>query len=78
PRPAQNTLARSLPLPPANHLAGPSLTPTFAFSPLGSTQIRGFGLGWSLNLSELILNADAPMLRLVSGEQFAVDWANSD
>ncbi|RMV71971.1 hypothetical protein ALP05_03098 [Pseudomonas caricapapayae] len=78
PRTGQFTLAMSLPLAPANHLAGPSLTPTLAFSPLGSTQNRGFGLGWSLNLSELNLNPDAPMLRLVTGEQFAVDWANSD
>jgi len=78
PRTGQFTLAMSLPLAPANNLAGPSLTPTLAFSTLGSTQNRGFGFGWSLHLSELNLNPDAPTLRLTSGEQFAVDWENSD
>lgn len=78
PRTGQFTLAMTLPLPPANHLAGPSLAPTLVFSPLGSMNNRGFGLGWSFNLSELNLNPDAPTLRLCSGEQFAVDWDNSD
>lgn len=78
PRTGQFTLAMSVPLPPANNLAGPALTPTLAFSSMGSTQNRGFGLGWTLNLSQLSLDPDATSLRLTSGEQFAVDWDNSD
>lgn len=78
PRTGQFTLAISLPLPPANNLAGPALTPILAFSSMGSTQNRGFGLGWTLNLSQLSLDPDASSLRLTSGEQFAVDWDNSD
>lgn len=78
PRTGQFTLAMSVPLPPANNLAGPSLTPTLSFSSLGSAQHRGFGLGWSLNLSELKLNPDGALLRLASGEQYAVDWEQSD
>jgi hypothetical protein len=78
PRTGQFMLAMSLPLAPANNLAGPSLTPTLSFSSLSSARNTGFGLGWSLNLSELNLNPEAPTLRLTSGEQFAVDWEQSD
>jgi YD repeat-containing protein len=72
-RTGQFTLAFQLPLLPANNLAGPSITPTLTFSVLGSTRDKGFGLGWSLDLSELNLHQDAPSLRLSSGEHFAVD-----
>lgn len=72
-RTGQFTIAFKLPLLPANHLAGPALTPTLSFGVLGSTRNKGFGLGWSLDLSELDLHQDAPSLRLSSGEQFAVD-----
>ncbi|HEY0288123.1 MAG TPA: hypothetical protein VGC62_14095 [Pseudomonas sp.] len=78
PRTGQFTLAMSLATVPANNLAGPTLTPTLAFSTLGSTQNHGFGFGWSLNLSELNLNPNGPTLRLTSGEQFAVDWESTD
>jgi len=78
PRTGQFTIAMSLPLPPANVLAGPSLSPTLSFSTLSSMHNRGYGLGWSLNVSELNLNPEASSLRLSSGEQFAVDWDNSD
>lgn len=77
-RTGQFTVAFQLPIIPANYLAGPSLTPTLAFSVLGSTRNRGFGLGWSLDLSELNLHQDAPSLRLSSGEQFAVDLDSSE
>jgi len=72
-RTGQFTLAFQLPIIPANNMCGPSLNPTLSFSVLGSTHDKGFGLGWSLDLSELDLNQDAPSLRLSSGESFAVD-----
>lgn len=76
-RTGQFTVAFELPLIPANHLAGPSITPTLSFSVLGSSRNRGFGLGWSLDLSEINLHQDAPSLRLSSGEQFAIDMDES-
>lgn len=78
PRTGQFNLAITLPAVPANDLSGPSFASNLAFSPLASQQNRGFGLGWSLLLSELVLNPAAPFLRLSSGEQFAVDWDKSD
>jgi YD repeat-containing protein len=77
-RTGQFTLAFQLPLIPANHLAGPALSPTLSFSVLGSTRNRGFGFGWSLDLSEINLHQDAPSLRLSSGESFAIDLDASD
>lgn len=76
-RTGQFSMAIQLPLIPANNLAGPSLSPTLSFSVLGSSRNRGFGRGWSLDLSELNLNQHAPSLRLSSGEQFAVDLDES-
>jgi YD repeat-containing protein len=72
-RTGQFTLAFKLPLLPANNLAGPAICPTLSFSVLGSTRNKGFGLGWSLDLSELDLHQEALSLRLSSGEHFAVD-----
>jgi len=72
-RTGQFTLAFQLPLIPANNMCGPSLSPTLAFNVMGSTQDKGFGLGWSVDLTELDLNQDAPALHLSSGERFAVD-----
>jgi len=77
-RTGQFTLAFQLPLIAANKLAGPALSPTLSFGVLGSTRNRGFGLGWSLDLSEINLYQDAPSLRLSSGESFAIDMENSD
>lgn len=77
-RTGQFTLAFQLPLIPANNLAGPALSPTLSFSVLGSTRNRGFGLGWSLDLSEINLHQDSPSLRLSSGESFAIDVDSSD
>ncbi|WP_449433671.1 hypothetical protein [Pseudomonas putida] len=72
-RTGQFTLAISLPLPPANALCGPALPITLTFSLLSSMVNRGYGLGWSLGLSELNLNQGVARLSLASGEQFAVD-----
>ncbi|WP_296179888.1 hypothetical protein [Pseudomonas sp. UBA1879] len=77
-RTGQFTLAFQLPLIPANNLAGPALSPTLSFSLLGSTRNRGFGFGWSLDLSEINLHQEAPSLRLSSGESFAIDMDASD
>ncbi|MDR2309092.1 MAG: hypothetical protein LBE53_18125 [Paucimonas sp.] len=68
-RTGQFTLAVALPLPPANQLSGPALSLTLAFSVLASRVNRGYGLGWSLGLSEL----DQDTLRLASGEQYVID-----
>ncbi|WP_341962381.1 hypothetical protein [Pseudomonas sp. RC10] len=77
-RTGQFTLAFKLPLIPANHLAGPALSPTLSFGVLGSTRNRGYGFGWSLDLSEINLHQDAPTLSLSSGERFAIDMERSD
>lgn len=76
PRTGQFTLALALPIGAANNLAGPSISATLAFSPMGSAINHGFGRGWSLTLSEL--NLASASLRLSTGEQFSVDTANSD
>ncbi|MFK3776511.1 hypothetical protein [Pseudomonas sp. NPDC089406] len=73
PRTGQFNLLISIPLGSANDLAGPSLPFTLAFSSLGSHQNRGFGLGWSLLVTELSLAQGAQSLRLSSGEQFAIE-----
>lgn len=78
PRTGQFTLALGLPLPPANQLCGPLLSPTLTFTTLGSAVDRGFGLGWSLGLSEINLDQHAPSVRLSSGEQFAIDLRRSN
>jgi YD repeat-containing protein len=76
PRTGQFTLALALPIGAANNLAGPSISATLAFSPMGSAINHGFGRGWSLTLSELNLGSGS--LHLATGEQFSVDTANSD
>lgn len=77
-RTGQFTVAIALPLPPANQLSGPSHNLSLAFSTLSSTVNRGYGLGWSLGLSELSLDQQNPRLSLASGEQFAIDLNASD
>lgn len=78
PRTGQFTLAFQLPLIPANDLAGPALSPVLSFGVLNSLRNRGFGFGWSLDLSEIDLHQDTPTLQLSSGERFAVDIDASD
>lgn len=73
PRTGQFMLAINLPTLVANNLSGPTLTPTLSYNAQASLQDKGFGLGWSLLLSELVLSGDSSSLRLSSGEQFAID-----
>lgn len=77
-RTGQFNLAITLPTLQANDLNGPSLAITLSFSSLASTQNTGFGLGWSLLVSALVLNQDSAFLTLSSGEHFAVDLEKSD
>lgn len=76
-RTGQYTIAFQLPMLPGNDLAGPSVSPTLSFSVLGSLQNKGYGLGWSLDMSEINLHQDSPSLRLSSGEQFAINMDSS-
>ncbi|MDU9403078.1 hypothetical protein RTH46_11315 [Pseudomonas sp. zfem004] len=72
PRTGQFNLFFNIELGIANNLGGPSLPFTLAFSSLGSHRNQGFGLGWSLLVSELSLAQGAQALRLGTGEQYAV------
>lgn len=72
PRTGQFNLVFNIELGIANNLGGPSLPFTLAFSSLGSHRNQGFGLGWSLLVSELSLAQGAQALRLGTGEQYAV------
>ncbi|MDH0303573.1 MULTISPECIES: hypothetical protein [unclassified Pseudomonas] len=76
-RTGQFTLALALPLPPANQLCGPALPVTLSFASLASNLDKGYGLGWSLGLSELYLDQDSTRLSLSSGERFAIDLDRS-
>lgn len=73
PRTGQFTLSLTLPLAPGNQLRGPTLSPCLSFSTLDSLVDHGFGHGWNLNLSHVDLDPEHPVLRLTSGEQFALD-----
>ena len=76
-RTGQFNLAIKMPALHGNNLAGPVLSTALSFNMMGSTLNQGYGLGWSLLLSELVLEPDAPYLLLSSGERFAVDWEAS-
>ncbi|MDF0731057.1 hypothetical protein P0Y43_10010 [Pseudomonas entomophila] len=78
PRTGQFNLAIVIPLGQANDMAGPSWSFTLAYSALASQQDSGFGLGWSLQYTQLTRQQDVWILRLSSGEQFSVDLPNSD
>lgn len=77
-RTGQFMLAINLPTLIANHLCGPTLTFNLSYSAMASLQNSGYGLGWSLALSELVLNATSSRLRLSSGEQFSIDRERSE
>ena len=77
PRTGQFNLAITLALGQANALAGPSWAFTLAYNILNAQQDQGFGLGWSLLYTQLTRQQNVWTLRLSSGEQFAVDLANS-
>lgn len=78
PRTGQFMLAVNLPAIIANQLAGPTVTLTFSYNAQASLQDAGYGLGWSIGLSELVYGTSSSRLRLSSGEQFAVDVQNSE
>ncbi|HKS11422.1 MAG TPA: sugar-binding protein [Pseudomonas sp.] len=69
PRTGQYGLAIELPELPANQLSGPNLPLRIAFNPMNN-QDSGFGVGWSLNLSQFIPSGG--MLSLHTGENFKV------
>lgn len=69
PRTGQYTLAIELPELPANQLNGPDLPLRIAFNPMNNRD-TGFGVGWSLNLSQFVLSGG--MLSLHTGESFKV------
>ena len=77
PRTGQFNLGISLALGQANALAGPSWPFTLAYNILNAQQDQGFGLGWSLLYTRLTRQQSVWTLQLSSGEQFAVDLANS-
>ncbi|WP_255431949.1 hypothetical protein [Pantoea sp. Ap-967] len=78
PRTGQFTLALALPLAAGNQLRGPSLSPNLSFNTLTSAIDKGYGLGWSLHVSEVDLDTEYPVLNLASGERFAIDLSASD
>jgi len=73
PRTGQFNLAIMLPTLMGNDLSGPSLAISLSFSALASGQTKGYGLGWSLLVSELVFNQDSAFLTLSTGEHFALD-----
>lgn len=69
PRTGQYTLAVELPELIGNHLSGPRLPLHLGFSPMNDQDV-GFGIGWSLNLSQFVITTG--MLSLSTGENFRV------
>jgi len=69
PRTGQYTLAIELPELVANNLSGPSLPLRIGFNPM-NTQDSGFGMGWTLNLSQY--DPATNLLHLHTGESFKV------
>lgn len=69
PRTGLYSLRIELPELPANHLSGPTLPLRLGYNPLNS-QDTGFGVGWSLNLSQFVVSSG--MLSLHTGESFKV------
>ena len=53
PRTGQFMLAINLPTLIGNNLSGPTLTPMLSYNAQSSLQNKGFGLGWSLLLSDV-------------------------
>lgn len=78
PRTGQFNLAITLPTLLGNNLSGPILGLTLSFSALMSNRTNGYGLGWSLLLSQVVLNQDSAFLTLSTGENFAIDLQASD
>ena len=77
-RTGQFNLAIALPALLANNLAGPSLSLTWLFNTLASGSNLGYGRGWSLLMTRLVLDQAASSLQLRTGESFAVDRKRSN
>ncbi|QCI10930.1 hypothetical protein E6B08_05705 [Pseudomonas putida] len=77
-RTGQFNLSISLPSLLANNLAGPALQLNWAFNSLASQSDLGYGLGWSLLMTRLVVDQVASSLQLRTGENFAVDNKKSD
>ncbi|MFJ4110467.1 RHS repeat-associated core domain-containing protein [Pseudomonas sp. NPDC089758] len=75
PRTGQYTLAIELPELVGNDLSGPSLPLRLAYNPLNN-QDSGFGVGWTLNLTEYVPASN--MLTLHSGERYKVVGDSDD
>ena len=69
PRTGQYTLGIELPELIGNNLNGPRLPLNLSFSPMNGED-AGFGIGWSLNLSQYAIQTQ--MLSLATGESFKV------
>jgi RHS repeat-associated protein len=69
PRTGQYTMSFAIPPLKNNVLSGPDLPLTLSFSPMNTTD-SGFGVGWSINLSEYA--PQTRMLSLSTGESFKV------
>lgn len=78
PRTGQFNMAITVPLGQANFMGGPNWSFTLSYSILSSQQDSGFGLGWSLQSTQLTRRQNIWTLRLSSGEQFVVDLSQSD
>lgn len=77
-RTGQFNLSISLPSLLANNLAGPALQLNWTFSSLASQSDLGYGMGWSLLMTRLVVDQVASSLQLRTGENFAVDNRKSD
>ncbi|WP_349976521.1 sugar-binding protein [Pseudomonas sp. WHRI 8519] len=75
PRTGQYTLAIELPELVGNDLSGPSLPLRLAYNPLNN-QDSGFGVGWTLNLTEYVPASN--MLTLHTGERYKVVGDSND
>ncbi len=73
PRTGQYTMSFSLPALKNNALAGPDLPLTIAYNPLQIAD-DGYGVGWSINLSEYVPSTG--MLSLSTGETFKVSGSS--
>ncbi|MFK3726302.1 sugar-binding protein, partial [Pseudomonas monteilii] len=75
PRTGQYTLGIELPELVGNDLSGPSLPLRLTYNPLND-QDSGFGVGWTLNLTQYVPSSN--MLTLHTGERYKVMGSSSD
>ncbi|WP_210668880.1 hypothetical protein [Pseudomonas protegens] len=74
PRTGQYTLGIELPELAANNLSGPSLPLHIGFNPM-NTQDSGFGMGWTLNLTQY--DPASNLLHLHTGESYKVTGSDA-